>query len=525
MSGWWTLDSSTGQPVGPYDLKALQGLISNGYVTESTPLWKDGAPEWLKLGEIEELQPLVQVAAEVAKAGKKKVPEAPADELAAFQAEINALEAAGTEGGEDEGGGDATPEELEFEDDDGTIYIWDKKLRKYMPKGGASVGPGSEGGAGYDMEAMTYTGDDEVIPSLKAAVAGEEGAAAEDRKRKATEAGGPSSEADAGAAEGAPAAAPAGPAGRRNKKQKGQPAAPAKPAEWFELKNNTSVYVTGLPLDVTVEEVVTVFSKYGLIKEDEQRQPRIKLYRDKATGSLKGDALVTYLREPSVPLACQLLDGAPFRADSTTNMTVTVAKFEMKGERYEPKAKAISKKERKMMLQKQEKLLTWGGFDDKLTAEKSTVILRNMFAAGEVALQSEAEELEGEISAECAKCGPVDKVRVFKDHPQGVVSVRFTTAEGVAACLARMSGRFFAGRQIAAEMWDGVTNYAAVKVKESEAEQEARLEAYARELESRAAAKAAAEAAAAAAGGAAPAAAGGADAGGADAAGGDVTMS
>lgn len=31
-----------------------------------------------------------------------------------------------------------------------------------------------------------------------------------------------------------------------------------KPAAWFELKVNTSVYVTGLPDDVTVEEIVEV---------------------------------------------------------------------------------------------------------------------------------------------------------------------------------------------------------------------------------------------------------------------------
>jgi hypothetical protein len=40
-------------------------------------------------------------------------------------------------GDDDNGGpGTATPEELEFEDDDGTIYVWDKVLRKYMPKVG-----------------------------------------------------------------------------------------------------------------------------------------------------------------------------------------------------------------------------------------------------------------------------------------------------------------------------------------------------------------------------------------------------
>ena len=49
------------------------------------------------------------------------------DELAAFQAEIAAVETAAVE---DDDTGDGTPEELEFEDDDGTMYVWDRATRK-----------------------------------------------------------------------------------------------------------------------------------------------------------------------------------------------------------------------------------------------------------------------------------------------------------------------------------------------------------------------------------------------------------
>ena len=57
----------------------------------------------------------------------------------------------------------------------------------------------------------------------------------------------------------------------------GQPAPP--PSEWFELKNNTNIYVAGLPYDVKMEEIHAAFSKFGLIKEDESKQPRIKMYK------------------------------------------------------------------------------------------------------------------------------------------------------------------------------------------------------------------------------------------------------
>ena len=40
-----------------------------------------------------------------------------------------------------------------------------------------------------------------------------------------------------------------------------------------------------------------MFSKCGIIKEDpDTKKPKIKLYTDKQTNVLKGDALVTYLK-------------------------------------------------------------------------------------------------------------------------------------------------------------------------------------------------------------------------------------
>ena len=55
-----------------------------------------------------------------------------------------------------------------------------------------------------------------------------------------------------------------------------------------------------------------VFAKCGVIKEDDERRPRIKVYRDKESGMPKGDGLVTYLKDPSVhmlPPPPLLLDG------------------------------------------------------------------------------------------------------------------------------------------------------------------------------------------------------------------------
>lgn len=76
---------------------------------------------------------------------------------------------------------------------------------------------------------------------------------------------------------------------------------------------NTSVYVTGLPPDTTIEEMKAMFSKCGIILEDPlTQQPKIKLYHT-STGSFKGEALVIYFKEESVQLAIDLLDESVFR--------------------------------------------------------------------------------------------------------------------------------------------------------------------------------------------------------------------
>ena len=51
-------------------------------------------------------------------------------------------------------------EDQEFEDDDGTIYEWDHKRRKFLPKAVSDD-------VGYKMEDMTFEMDEETIPALE----------------------------------------------------------------------------------------------------------------------------------------------------------------------------------------------------------------------------------------------------------------------------------------------------------------------------------------------------------------------
>ena len=51
------------------------------------------------------------------------------------------------------------------------------------------------------------------------------------------------------------------------------------------------------------------FAKCGILKEDDEGKPRVKLYKDRASGMLKGDGLVYYLKQPSVGYQNPLLPG------------------------------------------------------------------------------------------------------------------------------------------------------------------------------------------------------------------------
>jgi HIV Tat-specific factor 1 len=119
-----------------------------------------------------------------------------------------------------------------------------------------------------------------------------------------------------------------------------KPTKQAEPPKQQEPEQKT-IYVTNLPKDATLREVVAFFAKAGMIAEsiggvDEKnkeepakdedvesdtdtdrskRRPedkRVKLYREE-DGTLKGDALITYFSKDSIPTALMLFDDRFFQ--------------------------------------------------------------------------------------------------------------------------------------------------------------------------------------------------------------------
>jgi HIV Tat-specific factor 1 len=69
------------------------------------------------------------------------------------------------------------------------------------------------------------------------------------------------------------------------------------PPTWFEVDeaHNTTIYISNLPLDVTVNEIKELVTKCGLLARDEKGKDKLKLYTD-SNGETKGDARCTYIK-------------------------------------------------------------------------------------------------------------------------------------------------------------------------------------------------------------------------------------
>ncbi|KFD54538.1 hypothetical protein M514_04685 [Trichuris suis] len=244
---------------------------------------------------------------------------------------------------------------------------------------------------------------------------------------------------------------------------------------WFEMDEEhiTSVYVSGLPLDVTLVEFEEVMSKCGLIARDLlSKKLKLKLYKTDQ-GELKGDGLCTYIKKESVELAEKILDGYDIRGHK---IKVQQARFELKGD-YDPskKAKRLTSKQKKLLKEKQDRLFDWR--PERLRGERpksdNTVIIKNAFSLEELAENAaRLFEIEENIKADCSKHGNVRKVVVYDNNKEGVVSVTFERPEEADDCITMMNWRMFSGRVLRADRWDGSTKY---KIQETEEEAQQRL--------------------------------------------------
>ncbi|PVG02380.1 hypothetical protein CPB86DRAFT_697072 [Serendipita vermifera] len=324
----------------------------------------------------------------------------------------------------------------ETEDDDGNEMEWDATKSVWVPLVDEELLRQQQ--AAYNVE-----GVDENTPAAPVL-------ARENKKRKAGDSNG-----NIGSSSGPPK--------KKGKKGNGETATETKHSK------NTAVYVTHLPRDATVEEIAERFGKFGVIMEDDDGEPKIKMYADEQ-GNFTGDALVVYFMEDSVNLALNLLDEAELRlGDPSSLMRVRKGEFGHKkttdGEEA-PRRVVDKKKTTHRIAKMKQKIGDWDfedGFgpseepeEKEVVVESRVVVLKHMFTLEELKNDpSLLLDLKEDVREEAETVGDVTNVVLYDEEPEGVITVKFRDPISAKACILKMNGRWFGGRKIEATYFTG----------------------------------------------------------------------
>lgn len=259
---------------------------------------------------------------------------------------------------------------------------------------------------------------------------------------------------------------------RKNKKEKKQKKKKKVEKGWIEPKYKTNIYVSGIPSDFTMNEFTTLFSKYGVLKVDpETQEPKAKLYKND-DGTNKGDGVIHYMREDSVNLAIQFLDN--YEVKPGHSIHVEIAEFKQKD--------GVVKKKYVPVKKKKDHRLNWGIEKGRSHEQNlpNIVILKNMFSLSGFSEDPLFEHnLKDDIKGECEKFGQIDKVRVFKKNPEGIIEIRFQNSTSAKNCVDALNGRYFDGKKIEVSLWDFKTKYNQF---EDEDDEEERYEKFVKNL-------------------------------------------
>ncbi|SOV22069.1 RNA-binding protein, putative [Plasmodium sp. DRC-Itaito] len=225
---------------------------------------------------------------------------------------------------------------------------------------------------------------------------------------------------------------------------------------------NSSIYITGLPNDVTKEEIYEVFKKAGIIKIDTERnEPQIKIYYDD-NNNIKGDALVNYVYTQSVDMAIKYFDNFFFRQ----NCIIHVEKAQFNNKKKEVikiSKEDILKKKKKIKAAKMEQLRLQRGGEIYTGTKKKIVVFRNVFSYEDAMKYDEGDSfydfIKNMVEMEIKKYVPVHKVYPIPKHPHGIVCVKFKGVEEAETIVACFNDIELNGKKLEVYFYDGKQDF------------------------------------------------------------------
>ncbi|EAL62669.1 RNA-binding region RNP-1 domain-containing protein [Dictyostelium discoideum AX4] len=239
-----------------------------------------------------------------------------------------------------------------------------------------------------------------------------------------------------------------------------------------QIDNISDLHISGIPMDGSIRElqISNYLKKCGYIKKNEYGRPIISLLVDNEN-QFTGCALVSFERKESVPIAILQYDETEISPNNIIRIrkaTLEESKLHLVNEKSNKKQKK-SHKDRRSEYENEAKY----GWAD---SESKTVIIKNLFSPEEAMVDPNFfNDLQADLEDEthgCGKCGPISSIHIFEYNPDGVVSVKFSEFESAKKCVALMNDRFFGGRKLSADFYDGYSNY---YVEETDENKEKRL--------------------------------------------------
>lgn len=463
----WYYQEPTG-PAGPWTVAQLQARWQRDQINGLTPVWHAGLASWTPIAELPELKEALRQAEGEERPPKKRrtLDEVPL--IHTYTSEEGQLFVY-----------DTVDEDWKASD------VYEALLKsEELPEVEAAV-PLSEP---VESEGMTPEEQDAALQELfeEAAKGGPLGSGPVDPKRKvasglaaekaAGQVAAQVAKAKAQAVAGEPQLDPDKEAKRQKRREYRERKKLKQQAGLFiKAKENPNVYVSGLPPDVTAQELEPLFKRAGVLKLDmETCASKIRVYAG-SDGKCKGDALVTFANAASVELAVKFLHEYEIRPGC--RICVQQADFE----EVEKKDAKLSKDKLKELAAARKpddqrakylaakntlkEAVSWSGEMDDGTGRR-IVLLRHMFSAEEAEKEGPEfyDELAEEVKEECDKIGQVVRVTPIERHVQGIVCIKFKLSSEAEECIRVMDGRFFGGRTVEASFYDGKTDLKAFGV-------------------------------------------------------------
>lgn len=204
----------------------------------------------------------------------------------------------------------------------------------------------------------------------------------------------------------------------------------------------TRLYVGGLHINVTNDDVETMFGEFGEVDF-------VDLHREPETGHSKGFAFVQFRDPEAAKRALVQVNGREL-AGRTIKVglvnTATGKAVNPLGELDEEGGMSLDAQSRALLMAKLQR-----GDDKANRGTSPCIMLKHMFTEEDAKEPTFEQDLIEDVKEECSKFGEMRHMHIDKFNTSGVVYLRFASIPQATGAFNELNGRWFGGRMIEAQ--------------------------------------------------------------------------